>query len=354
MDFFSLFITAFGSGYFCFNLLRRSFSQDARHNHTKGMFDLLLAALALHGLFIWSVALFSVLHLPLPRFWFIADSFIGSLLYPLVYLTLKTFLDPGSVSARTRSLHFLPLIFLGISNLLLQTRASTSSGLSAIIGHLYDYMNIILSPYLIVSALILLRSVRSSEIYARNRKKLLSITVCTLFVVVILAFAYSPANMKLFDAIAFGIILLFFVVLEIRYISAEKFFTEVKEQYKRTRLASFDLEALGVQLTRIFEDEKIFLREDLTLESVADHLGLSLHQVSEYLNRFVGKNFQQFVKEYRIRHACELLKSEPTMSVLEIGFASGFGTKSSFNSSFRETMACTPSVYRARGFSQHT
>lgn len=348
MDFFSLFIAAFGSGYFCFNLLRRGFSQDTSRSHIRGIFDILLAALAIHGLFIWHLALFSLLQLPLPRIWFVADAFVGSLFYPLAYLALKAFLDKESVSKYTCGIHLMAPVLLGIFNLFTHIHVLTIPWATILIRLLYDYMNLLLSPYLIVSVVILFRSARSSETYARDQKKLLSITACALLIILALAIIYSSVNMKLFDTIAFSIVFLFFAVLDIRYISADRFFTEVRRQYKRTRLARFDLRALGIQLTSLFEKEKIFLQDNLTIEAVADHLGLSLHQISEYLNQIVGKNFQQFVNEFRIRHACDLLKSDPARSVLEIGFISGFGTKSSFNAAFRNIMGCSPSVYRAR------
>jgi AraC-like DNA-binding protein len=57
------------------------------------------------------------------------------------------------------------------------------------------------------------------------------------------------------------------------------------------------------------------------------------------------KTFSEFVNEIRISHACKLLK-ESELSILEIGFDSGFNNLSNFNRQFKKLKGINPKTYR--------
>ncbi len=123
---------------------------------------------------------------------------------------------------------------------------------------------------------------------------------------------------------------------------------EEKVLQSRSQLEGVDLEALGAGLISLMEDSHIYRDENLSLSDLADELAFSIHQVSEYLNRILKKNFAQFVNEYRVKEAKELLLKDRDKTVLEIGMEVGFATKSSFHRAFTKYAGMTPGEWRQK------
>ena len=121
---------------------------------------------------------------------------------------------------------------------------------------------------------------------------------------------------------------------------------ERREKYRISHIKGIDLEDLGRKIEELMKDEKVYCDEDLTLARLADMLELSSHQLSEYLNRHLAKNFYSFINEYRIQEAKILLK-EPGRSVLTIALNVGYNSKSAFYRAFVKETGMTPNKFRA-------
>ncbi len=106
------------------------------------------------------------------------------------------------------------------------------------------------------------------------------------------------------------------------------------------------------KLTRIMGEEKPYLSADLSLEGLAEKVGLSPKRVSQAINEGFGKNFFEYVNEHRIREAERIFEesTDPGLTVLEVMYASGFNSKSSFNGIFKELTGMTPSEYKRQAF----
>jgi AraC-like DNA-binding protein len=63
----------------------------------------------------------------------------------------------------------------------------------------------------------------------------------------------------------------------------------------------------------------------------------------------MGMNFYNLVNEYRIKEVKERMKSDDyrQLTILAIAYDSGFNSKSSFNTIFKEKTGETPSEYLA-------
>lgn len=122
-----------------------------------------------------------------------------------------------------------------------------------------------------------------------------------------------------------------------------------RQKYSRSLLQGLDRAALKETLLQIMEKDRLYRDEELSLADLADELALSTHQVSELINQELGKNFAAFVNDFRIREACELLRTDRNRSVLDIAFEVGFRTKSSFHRAFQKHTGQTPSEYRTSG-----
>ena len=86
-------------------------------------------------------------------------------------------------------------------------------------------------------------------------------------------------------------------------------------------------------------------RENITIEDLANFVHLSK---SYFMNKFrnsVGMGAMEYIVEYRIKRACELLL-EDKMNVSEIAFECGFKNLSNFNKHFKRITSTTPIKYR--------
>ena len=68
------------------------------------------------------------------------------------------------------------------------------------------------------------------------------------------------------------------------------------------------------------------------------------------MNKNLGKNFFEFVNEYRIEEAKRMLISNEykESTILEILYEAGFNSKSVFNSLFKTDTNLTPKEFRRR------
>ena len=96
------------------------------------------------------------------------------------------------------------------------------------------------------------------------------------------------------------------------------------------------------------DDEKPYLDGDLTINDLARKTGIPRHYITEILNEKYGRNFFTFVNEYRIKEVISRITDPKYQhyTILAVAFDSGFNSKSTFNSFFKEYTGKTPSAYR--------
>jgi AraC-like DNA-binding protein len=123
---------------------------------------------------------------------------------------------------------------------------------------------------------------------------------------------------------------------------------EKQQKYKRSLIQGLSKEKIITRLRELMEDEKIYRQFELKLDEVAAMLLITPHQLSEFINDYVGMNFSNYVNNYRIDEAKQLLADSPDHSVLSIGLEVGFGSKPSFNTIFKQKTGMTPSEYRKK------
>ena len=75
---------------------------------------------------------------------------------------------------------------------------------------------------------------------------------------------------------------------------------------------------------------------------------MSAHNLSQVINAKLGKNFYDFVNEYRVEEVKRRLRDPKytNLKILAIGMDAGFNTKSTFNAFFKKHTGLTPSQYR--------
>ena len=90
-------------------------------------------------------------------------------------------------------------------------------------------------------------------------------------------------------------------------------------------------------------------QKPITLKSTAEYLHISPEYLSYLFPKTCGCTFKEYLVDYRISYAMELLKNTDN-SVTEICFLSGYSNLSHFLKSFKNIVNKTPSEYRANPF----
>lgn len=88
-------------------------------------------------------------------------------------------------------------------------------------------------------------------------------------------------------------------------------------------------------------------REKVSIETVAEGLGISTGYLSRLFHSQEGLPFQRYVVRFRVERAANLLKFSDS-SLAEIGSYVGFPSQSYFTERFRQEMELTPREYRNR------
>jgi two-component system response regulator YesN len=84
----------------------------------------------------------------------------------------------------------------------------------------------------------------------------------------------------------------------------------------------------------------------LTLDEVADEVGLSRFHVARLIKRSTGKTMTQHIRTLRINRARELLETTDS-DYIDIAYELGFADQSYFIKQFREMTGITPGRYRS-------
>lgn len=103
-------------------------------------------------------------------------------------------------------------------------------------------------------------------------------------------------------------------------------------------------------IRQYMESEEPYLNASLSIYQLARELRMSVPELSSLINHTLNQHFFDFVNEYRIKKAAELLKDPENqkMTILEILYAVGFNSKSSFNTVFKKFTGSTPTGFRKK------
>ena len=99
------------------------------------------------------------------------------------------------------------------------------------------------------------------------------------------------------------------------------------------------------RLESVFSKGKIYLNATLTLNDLARELGTNRTYLSNYLNQQLHTTFYEYVNQWRVRRAKELLRAN-SLPLEDIALQSGFNSMSSFRRYFIAHTGMSPLEYR--------
>jgi AraC-like DNA-binding protein len=100
------------------------------------------------------------------------------------------------------------------------------------------------------------------------------------------------------------------------------------------------------RICKLMDTQKPYLNHQLKLSDVAAAVSSNRTAVSNCINQQRGCTFSQFINDYRISHAKQLMSNQPNLKISEVWMASGFNTESSFFRAFKSVTGTTPAEWR--------
>jgi len=164
------------------------------------------------------------------------------------------------------------------------------------------------------------------------------------------SFEQSPWN----PLLNYGSTFFFFVFLQFwpyYYLQGPVYFDSKTfgiEGFLRSYLDGVDLDELESTFNTLVYEQKVFKATDISLPKFARKMNITVHQLSEYLNRHLNTRFNDFIGLMRINESKKLLEEEKDKSIIEICFEVGFNSNSAFYKTFKKITGHTPKSWRNR------
>ena len=117
--------------------------------------------------------------------------------------------------------------------------------------------------------------------------------------------------------------------------------------HKTTLLTDERIQQIDEVVTRFLDQKKPFLQQRYSLKDLAEDIHIPLHQLSAYINKHCGKNFNDFINEYRVQYCKEkILNDECRNKKLEaVAEESGFNNRNTFAIAFKKVTGVNPSQF---------
>ena len=188
------------------------------------------------------------------------------------------------------------------------------------------------------------------EIRRRFRLQFLTVTGAAMLLVLAKEVVYPPHDVPpLLDFIhaAAVLALVWYFGLRLLRSGADSFGEETRE--KKATAPATEYAPLLAKLDHAMTSEKIYMRENLSIGRLAEHLGTREYILRRAINSGLGyRNFNDFLNEARIREAQRLLSSDAAPAILHLAMDLGFGSLAPFNRAFKEKTGVSPSEFRKK------
>lgn len=349
-------IVALGGFYLAFNLLIKH-RKDEVHNIFLSIFLFGISVMLLE------LAVYWLKHFNYnPKVYFFKIHFF--LWAPSLYLYIRKKLNISSKTtineiAKHYSIFFISCILLLI---VVNTELNTTETSS-----IHQFITSILQSQFIKSVhstlyLILLISLykKHKDIIDQSNKKWLMISISFLGLIVLIVYSRSLfSHLETFNYISkyvTAIILSLFIYLYffMLYLKPDiitktevMVLAENNTKYKNSGLTEAMTNTLKIQLIQLIETKKVYLDNAISLEKLAKELNTDRYSLSQVINQEFGKNFYEFINDYRVEEAVNIIKNNKgkIKLVTDLIYESGFNNKVSFYKAFKKRHDMTPSQY---------
>jgi AraC-like DNA-binding protein len=169
-----------------------------------------------------------------------------------------------------------------------------------------------------------------------------------IFIFYFLGFARVPFISCVTGCFSFTFILyLTFFILLYRKKTDDLFLLNIQ---KGKKIDQEEASILSQKLEKVMLEKSLYKNPNLSLQDLSREINISSHQLSQFLNNNLGKNFTSFVNEFRINEACKTIAVNDKLTLESIGYDVGFNSKSTFFAAFKKHTGTTPLNFQIQGF----
>jgi AraC-like DNA-binding protein len=166
-----------------------------------------------------------------------------------------------------------------------------------------------------------------------------------LFLFYFLSIMGAPGATYISGAVVFSFILYLGIsILLYRKKTDDLFLLNGKISNKK--IESSDARMWSEKLENAMFEKSLYKNPNLTLQDLSQEINISSHQLSQFLNNNLGKNFTSYVNEFRINEACKIITSSDKLTLESVGYDVGFNSKSTFFAAFKKHTGTTPLNYQ--------
>ena len=255
-------------------------------------------------------------------------------------------------------LPFFGSVILEISLFLLELYGSNYD---VLIFYIKDFTSIGFNVFLILWGRKLIRN--STAISENKRHWLLKLNLFILGIIII--WIINRVEIFIFDSIYTAYVLwvlmslflwwvLYYGVFKLQVISQKEeiheYLVSKKTESTQTKkkIKSTTRSKIMTQIYLLMDDEELYKNPLLSRLDLANRLEINEGYLSQIINQETNKSVTQFVNEYRIEAAKNLLHNPVfnKYSIEAIGMEAGFNSKSAFYSIFKTSLSMSPGAFR--------
>lgn len=134
-------------------------------------------------------------------------------------------------------------------------------------------------------------------------------------------------------------------------------YQQIREQHRRDKEAEETKaqippqkltreQKLYLELQRLMQTEKLFADPDIDRDKLAERLNTNRQYLTDSIKKETGLSFSQYITDWRLKYALELLARDSNFSLEGIASESGHSSYSSFFRAFTQKYGMSPSEYR--------
>ncbi|BDD03947.1 helix-turn-helix domain-containing protein [Aureibacter tunicatorum] len=124
-----------------------------------------------------------------------------------------------------------------------------------------------------------------------------------------------------------------------------------KDSDANPTLTEDDVDDIRIKsIQQYMQEKEPYLDSSLTVQKLGIQLKIPPKELSSLINQHIGTHFFDFINQYRVKKAMEILKetSASKRTIQEVMYDVGFNSKNSFNTAFKKYTNLTPTQYRKR------
>ncbi len=122
----------------------------------------------------------------------------------------------------------------------------------------------------------------------------------------------------------------------------------ISTKYKNSGLNKELALELNQKLLDLMIKNKLYRDTDLNLEKLSKSLETNRHNTSQIINQYHRKSYSDFINDFRIDDAKEILMKQKNLNINKLIYDLGFNTKSNFYEAFKKRTNLTPSQFKEK------